>query len=814
MTEANERDSLPSRLGRILGASASEIMTFHAETLTLLAISRGARDNLGLDDQEWRGLTPIDLMPEFNRGRFERLLFPLRTGDSRDVAFQTMQRRKDGSHYPVEVRLQFSGEAAPALFVATIHDITAVQEREGELLRVSRAMMALTRSSEALVHASSERQLIDQVCRIAVEQAGYRMAWVGYARPDRSVEPVAVSGDDHGYVAAARVSWDEADPRGGGPMGRAIRTGRMVVSRDTASDASFAPWRDEAKRHGFASLIALPMTIRGGVIGALAIYGAESDSFDEREVRLLADLARNLAYGVDTQRTREQRLRAERELTESEERYRTLVELSPDAILVHVEGSVVFANAAARSVFRADEHGSLEGRSMIELVPPQHRERLARRLPLHHLAEFVLMRLDGETFHAEVAVGDTTFLGQPARQLVIRDISERKQIEAQLIQAGKLAVLGEMAAGMAHELSQPLNIMRMAAEGALLLIERGRATPVYQTGQFALISDQARRMAEIIDHIRAFSRKDSDAIAVFDACDAARQAAALMAQQVRHADVDLVIDLPPAPLPVKGRPVQLEQVMINLLANALDSVRERLAARGGGRGRIEIRARPAAAGLMRLTVGDNGTGVAPSLLDRIFEPFFTTKEGGRGTGLGLSVSFGIVNRMGGSIEARNRDCLGDGGALFDLLLPFSDEPLAETAPAAPLLAGPTPPPDLHILVVDDEPRAVEMVALFLADMGYRVSTAQDGVAAWEAYMADPADAVVTDMRMPKGGGFELIDRLRDFDPLLPIVVVTGHMGGVEALGEHADDRLVLLNKPVSLKRLAETLEALVRPPDE
>ncbi|MBF0332382.1 MAG: hybrid sensor histidine kinase/response regulator, partial [Alphaproteobacteria bacterium] len=225
-----------------------------------------------------------------------------------------------------------------------------------------------------------------------------------------------------------------------------------------------------------------------------------------------------------------------------------------------------------------------------------------------------------------------------------------------------------------------------------------------QKGQFELIAEQARRMGEIIDHIRIFSRADSGPVEVFDALGAVNMAVSLLRPQLQAEGIHIELDPSSRRCMVRGRPVQLEQVMVNLLTNAKDALRERLACRPHPPGLIRVGASCTGETVL-ITVADNGTGIPANLIDRLFEPFFTTKEVGSGTGLGLSVSFGIVSSMDGQIKARN----GREGAVFEVALPGA-RPCRPTGRAGPLRV-PTPPPAVssgdgrHVLVVDDEGQA-------------------------------------------------------------------------------------------------------------
>ncbi len=185
-----------------------------------------------------------------------------------------------------------------------------------ELRRVNRALLVLGECNQALVRSEAEPALLADVCRILVEHGGYRMAWVGYAEtePERWVRPMAKAGDDDGYLDGARIGWGD-DERGHGPSGEALRTGRTQVNRDFRSNPSMAPWRAEALRRGFESSVAIPLRGEGAPAGVLCVYAAEPDAFDSAELRLLEELAADIAFGIATLRSREAHRRAESMVT-------------------------------------------------------------------------------------------------------------------------------------------------------------------------------------------------------------------------------------------------------------------------------------------------------------------------------------------------------------------------------------------------------------------------------------------------------------------------------------------------------------------
>ena len=221
-------------------------------------------------------------------------------------------RRKDADELPVEVSAKILPDGRWQAFA---RDITERKHAEGELIRAHRAQRALSSCNQALVRAGNEAQLLAEICRITVEEAGYRFCWVGRAEHDaeHTVRPIAQAGFETGYLERAHITWAD-DERGRGPTGTAIREQRVVVARDIATDPRLAPWRAEALRRGYASSIAIPVMFDASTPGAMTIYASDPGAFGEREVALLSEFAGDLAYGIATLRTRIERDRAQDEL--------------------------------------------------------------------------------------------------------------------------------------------------------------------------------------------------------------------------------------------------------------------------------------------------------------------------------------------------------------------------------------------------------------------------------------------------------------------------------------------------------------------
>jgi PAS domain S-box-containing protein len=257
--------------------------------------------------------------------------------------------------------------------------------------------------------------------------------------------------------------------------------------------------------------------------------------------------------------------------------------------------------------------------------------------------------------------------GRPVKLLgTSRDMTEYRTLQEELAQTSKLATLGTMAAGIAHEMSQPLNIIKITADDCGLMIEEGESDVRYLSQGMELIATQAARMGEIVDQMRSFSRRDSPEVTPFDPVPPVRRAITLLERHYASEGIALVSADMPDGLLVAGRPGRLEQVVINLLSNARDAIvmrREDDAAAGG---RIDVAVfTDHSAEQVRITVTDDGIGLPPEMAERIFDPFFTTKDAVKGVGLGLSICVSLIGAMGGRITAESLER----GARFTISLP-------------------------------------------------------------------------------------------------------------------------------------------------
>ncbi len=377
----------------------------------------------------------------------------------------------------------------------------------------------------------------------------------------------------------------------------------------------------------------------------------------------------------------------------------------------------------------------------------------------------------------------------------VRDqLRELRDTQAQLLEAGKLAALGQLVAGVAHELNNPLAIVMGHAE----LLKRDSADPRVQERTEKILTAGARA-ARIIRELITFARPQSATLADLQMPVVVERALELRRQALQVRGIAVAHEAAPDLPAVRGDEIRLQQVVLNLLLNA-----EYAAAQGAGPPRIEIRL-AAEDGAVRLTVADSGPGIPPEVLPRIFEPFFTTKPVGQGTGLGLAICYRIVEAQGGRIWAESAP---GGGARFVVTLPASSGGSAAGGEgAAGRVAAPGPAPRRgRVLVIEDEADVAQTIGALLEALGQDVTLALGGEEGWARLSAPDAyyDLVTLDVRMPGLPGPRVWERLvASGSPLAQrVAFVTGDTVDPETQGFLARAGRPVLGKPIDLDRLA------------
>ncbi len=698
-----------------------------------------------------------------------------------------------------------------------------------EILRrvdAERATVLRLRALDELTRVASQVATIDE---LAVRSAELIDTALGAA------------GTAYGLLAPDGATWDTGHLSGVHPMVAAwLRDARpdlrSAFKRWRAGEGAFIEpfvpgvvtmeMVDLARSAGLTAYAAIPIRIGDAIVGGIASYfdrPLDELSVDRGALDRIATVA---SISVDNFRLRE-RLQA------SERRYRALFERAPDALLVtEMDGTIVDANDAATRLFTTDLEW-LFGRSAAELSTTDAAGQGTPRRG-STTSRGVGTRRDGSRFPQELETTSISTDAEPRLLVRVRDLTEQDRLQSELIQAQKMEATGQLVSGVAHELNNPL----AAILGFSQLIRRDPSLPDDLRANADLLVGEASRTRQIVQNLLDFARQrpperhPTSLKALVDSV-LALQSYAIGAGQIT-VEFAVADDLPAVELD-RG---QLQQVLINLTHNAVYAIKH------GGGSRITITAAVEGSGdtaRVRVTVMDDGPGVAPEHVGRLFDAFFTTKPPADGTGLGLPVSYGIVHAHGGELRYIPSG-FGRGAAFtFDLPVRGTRTPAGTPSTAADdrnddgsddghagdtndVAARPTRPRRTGartttgsgtVLVVDDEMAIRTFLGKALRALGYEVVLAETGEEAVAAATTGSIDAVLCDHQMAGMSGREVYHALvADHPELLDaFVMMSGDVGNDDLAVFTARHVVTILAKPFDLDTLAATM-AEIMPADQ
>jgi PAS domain S-box-containing protein len=498
---------------------------------------------------------------------------------------------------------------------------------------------------------------------------------------------------------------------------------------------------------------------------------------------------------------------------ESDERFRTILEHAPDAVIVQVEGRIAYVNPAAVRLLGAESALDLLGTEMLERSHPDFRDLVRERIrqtnqerkPVPPL-EQAYLRLDGSAVPVEVSGTPITYLNRPGSLVFARDITQRKHLESELAQNQRLESIGQIAGGIAHDFNNMLNVIGGYTEMALTRLRLDdQLRP-----QLLEVKQAADRAAELTTQLLAFSRRQANAPQLLD-LNAHILSAEGMMRRTLGESVNLRLELGVGPTMVRVDAVQLDQVLVNLLSNAKDAL--------SGTGSVHVETRIVSLGsdenlhragcppgaYVEIAVTDNGCGMSPETREHVFEPFFTTKPGA--AGLGLAVVYGVVKQHHGCVQVLST--VGR-GATFKVFLPRQEAVRLPGLPDTPMRASTTFGHEV-VLVVEDEAQVRRLVVTALERYGYAVLQAASPEEALEVARSTPGDIhlLLTDVIMPGMDGAELQRQLSRYRPGIRTLFMSGYASNI--MGEHGilESGVYFIQKPFSVLDLTRKVRQLL-----
>ena len=650
-------------------------------------------------------------------------------------------------------------------------DPAGILARLGGLSREFAGSFRVAPLVELTVRALSDLLAPDRVTVLLFDAASRRLGVVY----DRAPTPTPV--DDPLLQLAFRE----------GPL--VLPSNVRAAARQRGVDAVDAP----------GSWIGVPLLAAGRAIGAVSLGRDRPDAYGETELLYANAVTAQVAVALENAHLLEL-------LSIGKYEWEITVDSIPQAIcIVDAHGAVRRGNRVFASLIDSPVT-ALPGRPWTTLVPAAWAGPLAG----------ILAAPGGPP--VELRTGDRVFLASAFPMamfggafVLLDDVTEKRRLQDQLIQSEKMSAIGQLIAGVAHDLNNPL----ASVVGFADFLSESVEVPPGLAEPLRVIRQEAERAANIVRNLLSFARRQEGERQRQSLRPILESTVQLLRNQLMASRIELVFEAEPGLPEVEVHANQIKQVFVNIINNAAQAI---MGHRSSG-GRVTVLAQCQPDGVT-ISFSDNGPGIPAAVAQRVFEPFFSTKSEGEGTGLGLSICHGIVNEHGGTMTV---DPGGSGGgATFTVELPAADRPgLPITGPgdarAASAAAAPhpaEPAEHLRILVVDDEPHILYYMQATLESWNHEVVLASDGSQALKRALTQPFDLIICDLRMPRLGGREMFHTLAQMHPAVAerIIFATGDTVRGDTLLFLEELGRPFLQKPFKLDELRRVLGAVVKVP--
>ena len=540
-----------------------------------------------------------------------------------------------------------------------------------------------------------------------------------------------------------------------------------------------------------ASWLGVPIVAVSRTIGAVAMEGESPNALDDAALMFTRAVLAQAGIALENARLVELLSSGKREWEQTVDAFNQAI------CYVDPEGGVRRANRMFAELIKLPVT-ALPGRPWLTLLPPSWVDPVARSLTP-----------EGASTPIEVRAGERTLLvtaipaGEPgAAVLLFEDQTEKRRLQEQLLQSEKMSAIGQLIAGVAHDLNNPL----ASVVGFSDLLGEAADVPPRLAEPLAVIRQEAERASAIVRNLLSFARRQEGERQLQSIRPILESTHQLLKNQLLAARIELSLTFEPGLREVEVHANQIKQVFVNIINNAAQAIASTRAREGRGRIAIATKCEPDG---LSVNISDNGPGIPEAVAQRVFEPFFSTKSEGEGTGLGLSISLGIVKEHGGNISVDPGGAGSGRGATFTVELPTGVR--AELSPRVRGAETEPAPAERHerlrVLVVDDEPHILHYMQATLESWGHEVVLAQDGSQALKRALMQPFDLIICDLRMPRLGGREMFHTLARMHPTVAerIIFATGDTVRGDTLQFLEELGRPFLQKPFKLDALRRVL---------
>jgi two-component system NtrC family sensor kinase len=657
-------------------------------------------------------------------------------------------------------------------------------------LSVAEALNCLTSLSQELAGAFRPASIVEIVARVLTEQLA--PARLSVMLLDVDTNRLSVT-----YHNGPRPATTD-EPL----LQLALRRGPLVFAdRVSARAAELGVTVD---RPTPASWLGVPIVAVSHPIGAVSMEGDRTGALDESALLFTHAVLAQAGIALENARLVELLSSGKREWEQTVDAFNQAI------CYVDPQGLVRRANRVFADLIKLPVT-ALAGRPWLTLVPPAWADAVARLVGTPGDSAAPIELRSGDRILLATAVPT----GEPgAAVLLFEDQTEKRRLQEQLLQSEKMSAIGQLIAGVAHDLNNPL----ASVVGFSDLLGEAADVPPRLAEPLAVIRQEAERASAIVRNLLSFARRQEGERQLQSIRPILESTHQLLKNQLMAARIELTLEFEPGLPQVEVHANQIKQVFVNIINNAAQAIATTRATPGGGRIEIATRCEPDG---LSVSVSDNGPGIPEDVVQRVFEPFFSTKSEGEGTGLGLSICLGIVKEHGGSMRVDQGGAGSGRGATFTVELPTGLRselsPLDRAGAPATAPAEPTPPERLErlrVLVVDDEPHILHYMQATLESWGHEVAVARDGSQALKRALMQPFDLIICDLRMPRLGGREMFQTLSRMHPTVAdrIIFATGDTVRGDTLQFLEELGRPFLQKPFKLDALRRVLAGVVKVP--